>query len=135
MRISLEEPLKKAGGVLVIDGSMGTALENLGCDLNNALWTAKALERQPELVKQVHLEYSRAGADCGITCSYQATIPGLKKAGCTDAEAEALIVRSVELFNEVRENWWQSEGREQGRVYPLCLAGIGPYGAYLANGA
>lgn len=53
----------------------------------------------------------------------------------TDAEAEALIVRSVELFNEVRENWWQSEGREQGRVYPLCLAGIGPYGAYLANGA
>ena len=30
---------------------------------------------------------------------------------------------------------WQSEGREQGRVYPLCLAGIGPYGAYLANGA
>ena len=51
----------------------------------------------------------------------------------TDAEAEALIVRSVELFNEVRENWWQSEGREQGRVYPLCLAGIGPYGAYLAN--
>lgn len=53
----------------------------------------------------------------------------------TDAGAEALIVRSVELFNEVRENWWQSEGREQGRVYPLCLAGIGPYGAYLANGA
>ena len=41
----------------------------------------------------------------------------------------------MELFNEVRENWWQSEGREQGRVYPLCLAGIGPYGAYLANGA
>lgn len=23
----------------------------------------------------------------------------------------------------------------QGRVYPLCLAGIGPYGAYLADGS
>lgn len=135
MRISLEETLKKTGGILVIDGSMATALEGLGCDLNNSLWTAKALERQPELVKQVHLDYFRAGADCGITCSYQATIPGLKKNGCSEAEAEALIVRSVEIFNEVRENWWQNEGKAQGRVYPLCLAGIGPYGAYLANGA
>ena len=52
MRISLEETLKKTGGILVIDGSMATALEGLGCDLNNSLWTAKALERQPELVKQ-----------------------------------------------------------------------------------
>ena len=84
MRISLEETLKKTGGILVIDGSMATALEGLGCDLNNSLWTAKALERQPELVKQVHLDYFRAGADCGITCSYQATIPGLKKNGCSD---------------------------------------------------
>ena len=126
MRISLEETLKKAGGILVIDGSMATALEGLGCDLNNSLWTAKALERQPELVKQVHLDYFRAGADCGITCSYQATIPGLKKNGCSEAEAEALIVRSVEIFNEVREDWWQNEGKAQGRVYPLCLAGIGP---------
>lgn len=109
MRISLEETLKKTGGILVIDGSMATALEGLGCDLNNSLWTAKALERQPELVKQVHLDYFRAGADCGITCSYQATIPGLKKNGCSEAEAEALIVRSVEIFNEVRENWWQNE--------------------------
>ena len=132
MRISLEETLKKAGGILVIDGSMATALEGLGCDLNNSLWTAKALERQPKLVKQVHLDYFRAGADCGITCSYQATIPGLKKNGCSEAEAEALIVRSVEIFNGVRENWWQNEGKAQGRVYPLCLAGIGPYGAYLA---
>ena len=135
MRISLEETLKKTGGMLVIDGSMATALEDLGCDLNNSLWTAKALERQPELVKQVHLDYFRAGADCGITCSYQATIPGLKKNGCSEAEAEALIVRSVEIFNEVREDWWQNEGKAQGRVYPLCLAGIGPYGAYLADGS
>ena len=56
MRISLEETLKKTGGILVIDGSMATALEDLGCDLNDSLWTAKALERQPELVKQVHLD-------------------------------------------------------------------------------
>ena len=61
-------------GIMVIDGSMSTALENMGLDLNHRLWTAKALAENPELVKQVHINYFRAGADCGTTCSYQASI-------------------------------------------------------------
>ncbi|WP_298031307.1 homocysteine S-methyltransferase [uncultured Dysosmobacter sp.] len=134
MRVSLQETLKKTG-VLVIDGSMSTLLEQLGCDLRDSLWTAKALAEQPELVREVHLRYFRAGADCGITCSYQATIPGLMNKGCSCEEAERMIVRSVELMLEARETWWADEGRAAGRAYPLCLAGVGPYGAYLADGS
>lgn len=134
MRTTLEETLNKAG-ILVIDGSMSTGLEQLGCNLNDKLWTAKALVEAPELVKQVHLDYFRAGADCGITCSYQATIPGLMARGYSLPEAEAIIVRSVELFLEAREAWWNAQGETAGRAYPLCLAGIGPYGAYLADGS
>ena len=122
-------------GIMVIDGSMSTALENLGANLNSKLWTAKALEVSPELVRQVHLDYFKAGADCGITCSYQATIPGLMNAGCTREEAEKLIARSVELFIEARKEWWEEEGEKEGRMWPLCLAGIGPYGAFLADGS
>ena len=122
-------------GIMVIDGSMSTALENLGANLNSKLWTAKALEVSPELVKQVHLDYFRAGADCGITCSYQATIPGLMNNGCTREEAEELIARSVEIFKEARDQWWAEEGEKAGREWPLCLAGIGPYGAFLADGS
>ena len=98
-RTTIQETLEKTG-ILVIDGSMSTALEQLGCDLNDSLWTAKALDRQPELVERVHENYFTAGADCGITCSYQATIPGLMAKGHTLAEAEGLITRSVELFLE-----------------------------------
>ena len=122
-------------GIMVIDGSMSTALEALGADLNSKLWTAKTLKDSPELVKQVHLGYFRAGADCGITCSYQATIPGLMDNGCTREEAERLIARSVEVFLEARQEWWESEGKREGRAWPLCLAGVGPYGAYLADGS
>lgn len=122
-------------GIMIIDGSMSTALEHLGANLNSKLWTAKALEDSPELVKQVHLDYFRAGADCGITCSYQATIPGLMANGCTQEQAEQLIARSVELFIEARKQWWEEEGEKAGRAWPLCLAGIGPYGAYLADGS
>ena len=134
MRTSLQETLQKTG-VMVIDGSMSTALEQLGCDLNDSLWTAKALDQQPELVRQVHENYFIAGADCGITCSYQATIPGLMAKGHTLAEAEILITRSVELFLEARELWWQRSGRAEGRAWPLCLGAVGPYGAYLADGS
>ena len=122
-------------GIMVIDGSMSTALEHLGANLNSKLWTAKALEESPELVKQVHLDYFRAGADCGITCSYQATIPGLMANGSSREEAEKLIARSVEIFQEARDQWWEEEGEKEGRAWPLCLAGIGPYGAYLADGS
>lgn len=131
---TIQEIIDK-NGVMVIDGSMSTALEHLGANLNSKLWTARALAESPELVKQVHLDYFRAGADCGITCSYQATIPGLMANGSTREEAEDLIARSVRIFLEAREEWWEAEGRKAGRAWPLCLAGIGPYGAYLADGS
>lgn len=135
MRITLQETLEKTGGIMVIDGSMSTALEQLGCDLNHKLWTAKALLQQPELVRQVHLNYFRAGADCGITDTYQATIPGLMANGLSESEAEAAIQRAVELFLSAREAWWEEEGQGQNRARPLCLGAVGPYGAYLADGS
>ncbi|MBQ9663658.1 MAG: hypothetical protein IJV40_10960 [Oscillospiraceae bacterium] len=35
-------------GIMVIDGSMSTALENMGLDLNHRLWTARALAEARE---------------------------------------------------------------------------------------
>ena len=134
MRAELENILD-SNHIMIIDGSMSTALEELGADLNNKLWTASVLKNQPDLVRQVHYNYFKAGADCGITCSYQATIPGFMAAGCMEQEAEDLIRRSVTLFLEAREQWWNEEGKDSGRSYPLCLGAVGPYGAYLADGS
>lgn len=133
-KVSIQDILEK-NRIMVIDGSMATALEALGANTKSSLWTAAALAEQPQLVKQVHLDYFRAGADCGITCSYQATIPGLTAHGYSAEEAERIIADSVKLFIEAREEWWKEEGSDAGRAYPVCLAGIGPYGAYLADGS
>ena len=134
MKANLEEILNQ-NRIMIIDGAMSTALERLGADNSSSLWTAGTLASNPELVKQVHLDYFRAGADCGITCSYQATIPGLTAHGYSNEEAEQIIADSVRVFIEARDEWWENEGRESGRPYPLCLAGVGPYGAYLADGS
>lgn len=134
MKADLKRILEK-NIIMIIDGSMSTPLERMGADLNDTLWTAKVLKEQPELIKKVHKDYFRAGADCGITASYQATVPGLMAKGMTEEEAEDIIARSVRVFLEAREEWWKEEGRAEGREYPLCLASVGPYGAFLADGS
>ncbi len=134
LHASIDDILAK-NKVMVIDGSMSTALAAKGCDLNNKLWTAAALDKASELIREVHEDYFKAGADCGISCSYQASIPGFMEAGCTYEQAEALIKRSVDILIRARESWWINEGKCSERAYPLCLASVGPYGAYLADGS
>ena len=80
----LKERLEKQK-VLVLDGALATELEARGCDINDALWSAKVLMEQPELIRQVHYDYYAAGADIGISASYQATIPGFMRRGCSEA--------------------------------------------------
>ena len=133
-RYSLTE-LVEQNGYVVLDGSMGTGLAEKGFELNTALWTAGALVTAPKLVQQVHLDYLRAGADCGITDSYQATIPGFMAQGYTREEAEHYIALSVRLMRETGEQWWQEEGKAQGRPHPVTAGAAGPYGAYLADGS
>jgi homocysteine S-methyltransferase len=134
MRYTLEQTLQKCH-LMILDGAMSTALEELGAHLNSKLWTASVLAEQPELVEKVHTDYFKAGADCGITCSYQASLAGFEAAGYTQKEAEQLIARSVEIFLCARSRWWNAGGAESGRAMPLCLGSCGPYGAFLADGS
>lgn len=120
---------------LVIDGALATELERRGYDLKDDLWSAKILLEQPEAIRQLHYDYFKAGADCAITASYQATIEGLKKRGLNEKEATALIQKSVTLATEARDEFWADEANRRGRVKPFIAASIGPYGAFLADGS
>lgn len=121
--------------VLVIDGALATELERRGCDLSDELWSAKILLEQPEIIKQVHLDYFKAGADCAITASYQATVEGFAKRGLSQREAIDLIQRSVRLAREARDQFWADETNRTGRSNPFIAASVGPYGAFLADGS
>lgn len=119
---------------LVLDGALATELEARGCDINDTLWSAKILMEQPELIRQVHYDYYVAGADIGISSSYQATIPGFVQRGCSEAQARELIRDSVRLLKEAAEAYWL-QGRQAGKMRPIVAASVGPYGAYLADGS
>lgn len=121
--------------VLVIDGALATELERRGFDLKDDLWSAKILLEQPAAIKQLHYDYFKAGADCVITASYQATIEGFMKRGLTKEQAYALLQKSVRLAIEARDEFWADEANRVRRAKPFVAASVGPYGAYLADGS
>jgi homocysteine S-methyltransferase len=121
--------------LLILDGAMATELERHGCDLQDSLWSAKILMENPELIKQVHLDYFAAGADCAITASYQATVEGYVRFGLSEAEAMQLIQSSVRLAVQARDEFWANPMNRTNRPQPVIAASIGPYGAFLADGS
>jgi homocysteine S-methyltransferase len=119
----------------VLDGGLATAMEARGCDLNDELWSAKVLMEDPELIRAVHLDFLAAGADCIASASYQASLSGFRQRGLSDEEGRDLLVLSVRLATDARDEFWSDEGNREGRQKPLVAASIGPYGAYLADGS
>jgi homocysteine S-methyltransferase len=83
----------------------------------------------------VHLDYFKAGADCAITASYQATIEGFEKRGLTKQEAIDLIQKSVRIAIEARDEFWAEPANRAGTSRPFVAASVGPYGAFLADGS
>jgi len=119
------EPGATSGRPLVLDGGLATRLESYGRDLGGGLWSARLLADEPDLVRRVHRDYFEAGADVATAAGYQASVPGLTARGFTRREAVGLLVRSVELARSERDAFGSG----------LVAAGVGPYGAALADGS
>lgn len=135
MRENPIRPFIERQGVLILDGGLATELEKRGADLGDDLWSARLLRDNPALIRQVHLDYYWAGADCGTSASYQATVPGFMRRGMTDAEAMDLIRLSVRLVREARDAFWEQTAERNKRLRPLVAASVGPYAAFLADGS
>ena len=114
-----------ADGPLVLDGGLGTRLEERGADVSSQLWSARVLADRPELVLDVHREYLAAGADVVIGASYQVTHEGCARAGFDRRATDELLGRSVELARQACD--------EAGHGW--VAASVGPYGAMLGDGS
>lgn len=135
MRNNPLTPFLTDGGVVILDGALATELEARGADLHDALWSAKVLLENPDLIRQTHYDYFVAGADVVTSASYQATFVGFARRGIEHDDAARLMRLSVELAMDARDRFWADAANRVGRRKPLVAASVGPYGAFLANGA
>jgi homocysteine S-methyltransferase len=128
-------PFLEQQGVVILDGGLATELEARGHDLRDDLWSARILMDAPEVIRQVHLDYLSAGADCIVTASYQASLSRFEQRGLSEDDAAALIRLSVRLAVEARDDFWSDPESRLGRLRPIVAASVGPYGAFLADGS
>lgn len=91
------------GEVVILDGATGTELERRGVPMDTVVWDAAALLTHPDMVREVHEDYIRAGADVIITNTFATARHMLEPAGMGGRCCE-LNIRAVTLSKEAQEN-------------------------------
>ena len=98
----LDDKLSKKE-IIVLDGATGSEIARLGGVMNSAAWCAVANKTHPEVVRRVHEEYIRAGADVITTNTFTTNRQVLAGAGLAD-ETVSINTKAVELAREAVKN-------------------------------
>lgn len=127
-------PFLERQGVLILDGGLASELEARGHRLQDRLWSARLLMDDPDAIQGVHSDFVQAGADVIVSAGYQASLQGFAQQGIDGSRGEELLRHSVHLARRAVDAAW-TDGVSDGRLRPRVAAGIGPYGAFLADGS
>jgi len=100
--------------VIIIDGAMGTELQRRDVPLNFEIWSAAALLSHPQVVRDIHVDYLRAGAEIQIAATYN-TAPHVINPSSFDNSSRELTKTALRL---VREGIDEAEP-----AHPIWVAG------------
>ncbi|MEX2648498.1 MAG: homocysteine S-methyltransferase family protein [Alphaproteobacteria bacterium] len=100
--VRLDERLAR-GDIIIIDGGTGTELEARGVPMNRIAWCGAANFDHDDVLRAVHEDYIRAGADVIITNTFSTARHMLEPAGFGDRVVEANR-SAVEIARQARDN-------------------------------
>lgn len=83
--------------LIILDGAMGTELEQRGFKTKLPIWSAQALIDAPELVLQIHQDYCQAGASIITTNTFRTNPYTIIKAGLKKSAAAKLTALACDL--------------------------------------
>ncbi len=109
--------------IKLLDGSMSFPMEQLGYNLKNKLWTGMALINDPNIIKDIHKGYIKAGADYISTSTYQISFGRLKNMGYQSVEIKKIFQKSVDL---VKEAILESKSKREIKI----VGSFGPYASF-----
>ena len=93
----------EAGEKIIIDGATGTELERHGVPQLENAWNGGGTLSHPEILKQIHKEYIRAGAEIIISNTFATLKSALRDAGEED-NFEKYNRRAINLASEARSD-------------------------------
>jgi S-methylmethionine-dependent homocysteine/selenocysteine methylase len=112
-----------AGEVILIDGGTGTELEARGVPMNGAAWCGVAVLDHQDVVRGVHEDYIRAGAEVVIANTFPSNRLSLEPAGFGD-RVEEINRRAVETALQARENAADRPVLVAGSLSPHSAEGV-----------
>jgi S-methylmethionine-dependent homocysteine/selenocysteine methylase len=102
------------GEVIILDGAVGTQLQEMGLPIYHTAWAATALQTHPSTVQLMHELYVKAGVDILTTNTYASARHNLEPLGMGDLTGE-LNRRAVMLARDARD--------KAARDRPVLIAG------------
>lgn len=87
------------GGTIILDGGTGTEIQRRGVDMDSEVWCAVANLTHPDVVRSVHADYVRAGAQVVTANTYASSPLSFSHLGRED-EIEAIDRAAVKLAQE-----------------------------------
>ena len=88
--------------ILLLDGGVSTEIRRRGVALDKNVWSGLATKTHPDAVRDVHVDYIRAGARV-ITANTYATARHVLESVNLGHEAKLLNLKSVQLAQEARD--------------------------------
>lgn len=89
------------GRAVILDGAMGTALDDAGALPAGPVWSGLAPLRSPGLVEGIHRDHLAAGADILTTCTFRTTAEAFAKGRRPADEWRMAARRAVEIARGV----------------------------------
>ncbi len=91
------------GDVVIMDGGTGTEIPRRGVPLCPTTWSGRATLTHPDLIRRIHEDYIRAGAEVIITNTFSTGRSTLEAGGLAGQTAEINRL-AVRLAQEARDN-------------------------------
>jgi S-methylmethionine-dependent homocysteine/selenocysteine methylase len=98
-----------AGNIVIMDGGTGTELPRRGVPLCPATWSGRATLTHPEVIRQIHEDFIRAGAEVIITNTFSTSRSLLETGGLAGRTAEINRL-AVRMAQEARDNVASAKG-------------------------
>jgi len=104
--------------ILLLDGAMGTELFRRGVNTRLPSWSAHALIENPQMVRDIHVDYIRSGSEIITTNTFRTTPRALGKKGLSK-RAKELTYLAVSLAKQARDESADKPVWIAGSVAPL----------------
>ena len=105
--------------VIIMDGGTGTEILRRGHQTTLPLWSAEVLLTNPQIIKKIHYDYIKAGAEIIITNTFRTQKRTFAKAGKDQHAKAATILASKIVQDAIKESGVPHVVYIAGSIAPL----------------